>query len=278
MLLRLANPPGAYELRLNLVWENFCMSDEADRAAHALIAVFRVLASMVPGMYEQQACPGVFTLVSGLPVATLNGVCTDVVHPDVTAIDRAAAGVAALGLPWSIQFRGEPEPAAGRVAARYGLTGRHTSPLMVYDLAANPMPPSASEAAAARVTTAGPADYDDYAAALAAGFEAPREIMARFGSAAALEMPGAAGYLAREDGRVAAVGFGVFLERTCGIYNIATVPEYRRRGYGRAVSSRIMADGIERGADLAYLQSTADGLPLYESMGFRTVETWTYLI
>jgi len=55
-------------------------------------------------------------------------------------------------------------------------------------------------------------------------------------------------------------------------------PAYRGRGDGRAITSRIVADGIPRGADLAHLQSSEDGYPLYQSMGFRTVETWTYLM
>jgi len=253
------------------------MTAEADRAAHALIAALRLLASSVPGMYEQQVGPGVFTVVSGLPIATLNGVVTDITDPDATAIDRAAVGVAALGLPWSILFRGEPEPAAERVAARYGLTDRSASPLMAYDVTANPVPPPARAEAAARVAAVGPDDHDEYAAALAAGFEAPLEIMARLGSAAALGMPGAAGYVAREDGRAVAAGLGIFLERTCGIFNIATAPEYRGRGYGRAVTSRILADAIARGSELAYLQSSDDGYPLYKSMGFATVETLTHL-
>jgi N-acetylglutamate synthase len=254
------------------------VANEADRAARGLIAALRVLTSSVPGMFEQQAGPGVFTVVSGIPIPTLNGVVTDLTDPDVAAIDRAAAVVAPLGLPWSIQFRGEPSPAAERVAARYELTDRTTSPLMAYDLTASSAPPPARAAAAAAVVAVGPADGDEYTATLAAGFEAPLEIMARFGSAEALGIPGAAGYLAREDGQAVAAGFGVFLEGTCGIYNIATAPAYRGRGYGRAVTSRIMADGIARGAGLAYLQSSDDGYPLYESMGFRTVETLTHLI
>jgi ribosomal protein S18 acetylase RimI-like enzyme len=253
------------------------MADDADRAAKALITAFRLLADSLPGMHEKQVAPGVISLMSGLPMATLNGVFTDAARPDVTELDRAAAGVAGLPLPWSIQFRGEPEPAAGRVAARYGLTARTTSPLMVYRPASGPPPPPARASTAASVVVAGREDQTDYAAALAAGFEAPPEIMAPYSSPEAFAMPGAVPYLAREDGQVAAVGFGVFGEGIAGVFNIATVPGYRARGYGRAVTSRIVADGVARGADLVYLMSSEEGYPLYQSMGFRTVETWTYL-
>jgi N-acetylglutamate synthase len=254
------------------------MTDDADRAAKALIAAFRLLADSLPGMHQKQVAPGVISLMSGLPMATLNGVLTDAVRPDVTELDRAAAGVAGLPLPWSIQFRGVPEPAAERMAARYGLTARTTSPLMVYHPASDQQAPPARASATAAVRTAGLEDRTDYAAALAAGFQAPPEIMAPFSSPEAFAMPGAVPYLAREDGQVVAVGFGVFGDGTAGVFNIATVPAYRGRGYGRAVTGRIVADGVARGADLAYLQSSEDGYPLYQSMGFRTVETWTYLI
>lgn len=253
------------------------MTDDADRAATALITAFRTLADSLPGMQAKQPAPGVMSLMSGLPIATLNGVFTEALRPDVTEIDRAAAGLAGLGLPWSIQFRGEPGPEAERMAAGYGLTERITLPLMLYRPGSDRQAPPARESAAARVRIAGQQDRADYTAALAAGMEAPPEIMTPFGSPEAFALPGGAPYLAREDGQVVSVGFGVFAEGITGIFNIATVPAYRRRGYGRAVSSRIVADGLARGADLAYLQSSPDGYPLYESMGFRTVETWTYL-
>ena len=186
------------------------MTDDADRAAKALIAALRLLADSLPGMHEKQVAPGVISLMSGLPMATLNGVFTDAARPDVTELDRAAAGVAGLPLPWSIQFRGEPEPAAERVAARYGLTARTTSPLMVYHPAADQQAPPARASAAASVVVADAGDRAEYAAALAAGFEAPPEIMAPFSSPEAFALPGAVPYLAREDGQVVAVGFGVF--------------------------------------------------------------------
>ena len=69
MLLRLANPPGAYGTGrprlLNLPSGKFFsgeaaangvpMTDDADRAASALIAAFRTLADSLPGMREKQA-------------------------------------------------------------------------------------------------------------------------------------------------------------------------------------------------------------------------------
>jgi N-acetylglutamate synthase len=253
------------------------MTADADRAARATIAAFRLLARNLPGMHEEPAGPGVLGLVSGLPIATLNGVFTEAARPDLAEIDKAAEGLAGLGLPWSIQFRGEPGPEAERMAAGYGLTARITLPLMLYVPAEGRPGPPARESAAARVRAAGPRDRADYAAALAAGMEAPPEIMTAFGSPEAFALPGGVPYLAREDGQVVSVGFGMFAEGITGIFNIATVPAYRGRGYGRAVTGRIVADGIARGARLAYLQSSPDGYPLYQSMGFRTVETWTYL-
>ena len=66
------------------------MTDDAGRAAQALIAALRLLADSLPGMHEKQVAPGVISLMSGLPMATLNGVLTDAARPDVTELDRAA--------------------------------------------------------------------------------------------------------------------------------------------------------------------------------------------
>jgi ribosomal protein S18 acetylase RimI-like enzyme len=62
-----------------------------------------------------------------------------------------------------------------------------------------------------------------------------------------------------------------------GVYNITVAPEFRRRGFGRLITERVIRDGFDAGAATAYLQSSRPGLPLYESMGFRMAESWTYL-
>ena len=42
----------------------------------------------------------------------------------------------------------------------------------------------------------------------------------------------------------------------------------------RAVTARVVADGVRAGAHTAYLQASPWGIRVYERMGFRTVETW----
>jgi ABC-type antimicrobial peptide transport system ATPase subunit len=60
------------------------MTDDADRAATALIAAFRTLAASQPGKHQLQAAPGVISLMSGLPIGTLNGAFTDAARPAAT--------------------------------------------------------------------------------------------------------------------------------------------------------------------------------------------------
>jgi len=77
--------------------------------------------------------------------------------------------------------------------------------------------------------------------------------------------------VARLDGRPAATALGCLDGEVLGIYNVATVPDARRRGLGLAATLAILRDGAARGARLAVLESTADGLPLYHRLGFREV-------
>jgi len=57
-----------------------------------------------------------------------------------------------------------------------------------------------------------------------------------------------------------------------GVYNVATLPGSRRRGFGEAVMRQAL-DEVRRelGVERVILQSTPAGLALYERMGFRTV-------
>lgn len=54
-----------------------------------------------------------------------------------------------------------------------------------------------------------------------------------------------------------------------GIYWVSTLPKFRRRGFGMAMSWYAVKTGQELGCELATLQASAMGRPVYEHMGFR---------
>jgi len=254
------------------------VTTDADRCTEAYVAALRRLVRAAPGAYEVPGTGGVFGLVSGVPLPTVNGVVTEVREPSPGDVALVAAAMADVPLPWSIQVRGEPDAEIAEVGARYGLTRRHTLPLMLRRPdPARPLPPVRAPVAD-QVRVVKLADRAEFVAALAAGFEAPIEIMELFAAPEFFAIEESVPYGAEEDGQLVAVGLGIFLGEFAGIFNIATLPAYRGRGYGRAITSRIVGDGIERGAPLAYLQSSGAGYPLYESMGFQTLERWTYLV
>jgi N-acetylglutamate synthase len=64
------------------------------------------------------------------------------------------------------------------------------------------------------------------------------------------------------------------LEDHVGVFNVATPSRHRRRGYGAAVTARVVADGVAAGASWAWLQSSPSGYAIYERLGFRTLERW----
>lgn len=57
-----------------------------------------------------------------------------------------------------------------------------------------------------------------------------------------------------------------------GLYNVATTPEYRRRGYGEAITRHAIDAAVHQAnSTRVVLQSTSDGLRLYQRMGFEPV-------
>ena len=57
-----------------------------------------------------------------------------------------------------------------------------------------------------------------------------------------------------------------------GVYNVATMPDRQRHGYGEAVMRHALSEAQrEHGLERSILQSTPAGYRLYERMGYRTV-------
>jgi GNAT superfamily N-acetyltransferase len=79
-------------------------------------------------------------------------------------------------------------------------------------------------------------------------------------------------YLARlGDGPPAAISALVMGDGLPGVYVMATLPEFRRRGLGQALLSRTLADAADDDHCLIVLTASDMGYPLYRQFGFEHV-------
>jgi GNAT superfamily N-acetyltransferase len=74
---------------------------------------------------------------------------------------------------------------------------------------------------------------------------------------------------ARLDGETVATAIAFDHGGDCGVFNMSTVEEARRRGLGTALTARHLHDAVERGCSTASLQSTPMAERVYGAAGFR---------
>jgi ribosomal protein S18 acetylase RimI-like enzyme len=84
------------------------------------------------------------------------------------------------------------------------------------------------------------------------------------------------GFVGYVDGRAASIVAVVAAAGAIGIYSLATMPEFRKRGYAEAMLREAVRRISERtGITQVILQSTEAGYELYKRMGFRDVTRFT---
>lgn len=224
------------------------------------------------GATWSRSVPGAIAMVTGLPVPTLNGVWAYGQAAESKDLAMLLADVTETGVPYCIQGRSADRERLGALAAESGLSPESDIPLMVLDDASRLSEATALPGLDIRELSAD--EYDLHAEVAAAGFEAPIEIFLSL-TQRLRDVVGVRIYVGSVDGVNVSTALSVRTpDGVVGVFNVATPPNHRRHGYGAAVTSRVVADATATGAPWAWLQSSERGLPVYEGLGFRTVEAW----
>jgi GNAT superfamily N-acetyltransferase len=240
-------------------------------SAHA--DAFELLAAATTGR-TRRGSDGAVLAISGAPVAEFNAIISPSREPDPDEIASLAAAEP-WDCPWSIQVRGAPGRLMTEVAARHGLTEVTRQPLMVRRRELGM--PAAPIIDSLRVRAISDDELGTYVAAVADGFEAPRQALEVFTNPAVARIDGVTFYFAELDGIPVGTAMTAVSGDITGIYQISTLPQYRRRGYGLAVTTEMVRAGFAAGAATAYLYASDMGEPIYISAGFRTEEYLTVI-
>lgn len=215
---------------------------------------------------------GTIAAVTGVPLSGLNGVWSidGEIAPEV--LGSMLDDVAAAGVPFCLQVPSAAKERLDEVATDRALVPDHDIPFMRL---ADPARLGAATVDGLVVRSLSREEVGLHHRVGADGFGAPPEIFEQLLPAALLDRDEVRAYVAEVDGTAVSTGFGVRVGDAVGVFNIATPEPYRRRGYGAAVTARVVEDGLAAGAVWAWLQSSEAGLRVYEGLGFETVDVWS---
>jgi GNAT superfamily N-acetyltransferase len=247
------------------------MTPAEQAAAHDrnFIAAVSLLASTAPSGSTMQvgAIPVAITRLS----AAFFNVAWVVAPPDPTELREAVRILRASGFPFTVHVRSDlPDVIAGLVTT--GLINEGQLPCLVIE--PGPIPPAPRGLAIERVDGR---RWGAFREVVAESFGIPPA------GAEALYRPGLLdddrlrAFVGTVDGREVTAAASVRTGSTIGIYSVATIPDARGRGFGTAITWHLLADA-DPGWDVAVLQASEMGRPVYERMGFKLVCEFAELV
>jgi GNAT superfamily N-acetyltransferase len=247
-------------------------SEAADETAAALLDSWALLMEVHPEAW-MEVSDGISACVTGIPSAGLNGIWCSRLDPDPDELRRLIAVMRAHGVPHLLEMRPGTNPAAVSVAEETDLVPADDMPLMRLD-DPTAIEPALEATPALQIRELAPHEAELHASIAAVGFGEAADHFTRLLPPAVLAVDGLRAYVGELGGEPVTTAIGVTLDDYVGVFNVATPPEHRRRGYGAAITARVVSDGLAAGARWAWLQSSPAGYGIYEELGFRTLERW----
>jgi ribosomal protein S18 acetylase RimI-like enzyme len=210
--------------------------------------------------------PGILSAITG-PIAWLN---VTVVHEKLadpaSAISRAIDFYRQARVPFVMRIRVGFDPDTQQVMQELGLQTADQMPGMVLNPVAEiPAPPNDLT-----IADWDAASLPTHNEIIAASFGMPLQLANDLMTPALLNSA-TNGYLGYVHGRPVATSALIASDGVADVYNVATLPAYRGRGIGEAMTWHAVRKGVEAGCVIGSLQASAMGQPVYARMGFRTI-------
>ena len=207
---------------------------------------------------------------SGIAYPLFNGVLRvrDVPIGEAIGIARTTLG----DTPWAWWVGGDSAPGVADALIAHGAQPLASMPVMAYNLERlrpRPVPEGLTMMIITRAS-----DLDDFVTAYGEPLGLPPEVVRTLGGyerdrlSRGDQIVHVAGIVGDEIVATAEVSLG---DDTAGLYCIATDARYRRRGLATALTHEALRVAREAGHAVATLQASAEGVPVYEAMGFETV-------
>ena len=236
---------------------------------HRLLwGVFRQIFARLEGARLEERDGYALSVCPQLPLPQLCGVWVED-DSAAPALEAAVGEIEGLSLPCWVTTREGKTPLAEEETRRLGFSDAETLAGMTLGRGTL-LEPAEGRLEIARAESAG--EFAAAAAVCAAGFEVPIELLAPFYVPDVARPAGFAVYVGRRSGQPVTTATSWTADGAVGVFNVGTPPEHRGRGYAAEVTARAVRDGLASGAELAWLQSSPRARPMYERLGFETVE------
>jgi GNAT superfamily N-acetyltransferase len=238
----------------------------ARRADENLFETFRVLARTAP-RGEIRESDGLLLVATGAPVAMFN--IAYVTHPlanPKSAVADAIEFFDARGLPFVLRVAEGVDSNTELAATSAGLNFTDAIPGMVLE----DIGPRGTFLEHITIERVHGSNVAEHTHVVADSFGMPREIADMFVSEKLGDEHDFELYVGYHHDRPVASSALATSHRVAGIYNVGTIPEYRNRGLGEAMTWHAIRQGALAGCLVASLQASQMGEPIYRRMGFRT--------
>jgi ribosomal protein S18 acetylase RimI-like enzyme len=195
-------------------------------------------------------------------------------------VARATAFFASRKRRFSIMLRGEEPEDLGLVeaaeAAGFQLVYAMPEMTLVAPVAAPPLPAGAE---LRKLTGAEQAKaYWRIASASYTSIGFPPEVFEGYTDHAGLWAENVAAFIAYLDDEPVSIAMTIVSHGVAGIYWVGSLEQARGKGLGRAVTVAATNAGFELGGEVASLQASPMGKPIYEAIGYETVYDYRLLM